>query len=54
MRTRYTQRYNLETKRFEVLDLLTQEGIGDYKNITAATHAAWALNIKAREESEAK
>jgi hypothetical protein len=54
MRNRYTQQYNIKTKRYEVLDRLTQEGIGDFKNITAATHAATALNIKAREESKVK
>lgn len=54
MSNRYTQQYNIKTKRYEVLDRLTQSGIGDYKNITAATHAAMALNIKALEESKAK
>ena len=51
MSNRYTQRYNIKTKRYEILDRLTEEGIGDYPNITAATHAAWSMNVKANKEA---
>lgn len=54
MSNRYTQRYNIKTKRYEILDRLTQEGIGDYPNITQATHAAWSLNMQAQEKTRSE